>query len=219
MATEVALSPLLFYQKPEIGTTRSLRTSDDNSAPLQLAFPDGSVGLGVLAEKPPAAAPAAGEDYVAVVISGPEDSEADINDRRAMKTAFYVTAFVNIVLTSILFACATTTDPSLVEPYSPSSNPGVFTKVSSVRITVQSVSFGFVIASTALGCISAACENSLGLSAYALAVILNVVLGTSALPYFVYSLRYVIDIFLLYFALVLRSKVSMTFLPTHIHRH
>ena len=77
----------------------------------------------------------------------------------------------------------------------------------------ETLNFAATLVILVVGIASTLFEVVLGLSAFAFALALNFLLGTSSLPYFVYSFRYVPDIFLIYLALVLRSKLQCTFLP------
>ena len=110
-------------------------------------------------------------------------------------------------------------DSSLVEQYSSFGVPSVFSKISHDRRSIENINFAFIIVTLVVGIFSVVFENTLGISAYSISVVLNFVLGTSALLCFTFSLRYFFDLCLLYFALVMRSKLVFTFFPIQVTRH
>ena len=93
----------------------------------------------------------------------------------------------------------------------------VFQQVPVERRYIEDVSFYCLLVATILGAAAALLESPLGLSAYALCCALNFLLGTNALPYFLFCFRYAFDLWLLYLALLLRSKLVMCFLNIRIH--
>jgi hypothetical protein len=215
----LVISPLLYFKNPEIGIGRNSGQSGEAQAPLQIAYPDGTVGIGLAVPKSPSASDANQREHVpAVVVSGPEFSEADIRERTGIKVAFIILAAVNLICTALMFADAPNVDISNSNPItSPNYVQAVFEKVSKSRTEPERLNFAFTVLIILLGSVSIIFDSVIGLSMYALGCLLNILLGTAALPVYAYSLRYVFDIGLLYFALVQRSKLMFTFLPTHIH--
>lgn len=212
----ISINPLLYFQKPEIGSNN--RSEDTFIPPIQIAFPDGGFGIGssiinASNRNPEQVLP---ENDV-IILSGPEATDVDVNERRSLKVAIVFLAVVNILFTATLFAYAQTVDTSLVEDAT-TTTPAVFQQVSQHRTSIERINFIFVIFSLCMGIVSVVLEIPLGVSAYCLAIVLNFILSTSVLPYFSYSFRYFLDLALLYFSLVFRTKIVFTFLPTHIHR-
>lgn len=149
-----------------------------------------------------------------MIASRPELLTSDIRHKYALKLALILLAVFNIILTCILYYDADHVDPSKVETSNMSGGlPSIFQVVSNHRTRVEKVNFAFVLVILSIGIISAIIELSIGLAGFALALALNFLLGTSSLPYFVYSFRYIVDIFLIYLALVLRSRIDLAFLP------
>ena len=211
---ELSINPLLYYQKPEIGSNR--RSDENFVPPIQVALPDGGVGIGLSILKPIAHEEIHLQND-AIILSGPENADIDNMERRSLKVVFLSMAIVNFILTSILFFSARTVDPSLVEVLN-SETPSIFQQISATRTATENWNYAGIIIVLFIGALSVIFESALGVSAYCLSVMLNFILSTSALPYFVFSSRYVLDLAMLYFALVFRTKIMFTFLPTHVHR-
>jgi hypothetical protein len=207
----ISVKPIKYYQKPVIGNDTS-----SNVPPIQLVFQGGGFGLGVAAKEHNVVDPAVNREYP-VILSGPEFSDWDELEKRGLQLTFLVLAVVNLVVTCLMFIRADTVDPSKVEP-SVSSLPEAFELVASLRRQIEVNNFAFVILTLLIGTSSVLLDIPLGISAYAFSVVLNFLLGTSALPYFVYSLRYILDVFMLYIALVHRSRLTYTFLPVRVRR-
>lgn len=229
----ILLPPMLYFQKPKLGPlgrsvggSSSVNTSKN---PLQVAFPSGGFGLGLpnsQTHRPEAHAEDSDEVFVA---SEPENFDIDILERRYIIYSFIALGMVNLIITSVMYNSASTFNSSNVVPAKLPDMPMdddapflgahfMFQEVPLERRPIESTYYTFLILATILGMLSALVESPLGLSAYALTVPLNFLLGTSALPYFLFSLRYVFDLWMLYAALVLRSKLCMNFLNMHVHR-
>jgi len=147
-----------------------------------------------------------------VLASGPDESDPDQLSFRGLQIAFYILGLINIVITSYLFFRADAIDFSRVEVRL-RTMPQVFGVTSSERRRVEEVNYAFTLLLIVLGCTSVLFRNVPGISAYSLSVILNFLLGTSSLPYFMYSFRYLFDLAMLYIGLVIRSRLMVTFLP------
>lgn len=209
------LSELLYYQKPTLGPVRS-RTAQKQ--PLQVTFPSGAYGIAI-----PSNVIAASEDAVpndsVVIASESENDEWDIRERRWITAALLCVALVNLIITSLMFQNAHLTNPSnVVESDDANSLPFPFEVVPTTRRPIENMFFAFLILSIIGGSVSAVFENVLGLSAYGLTVVIMYFCGTAAMPNFVFSFRSVFDIWMLYLALVLRSKLIFNLLPLRI-RH
>jgi hypothetical protein len=212
------IQPLSYSQKPEIGSYGSNQNDNKLLIPLQVAYPNGGFGIGISALKLKQDEMNDGRLHdTAVIISGPENTTSDIYERKSLATAFILLALINFIITILLFVRADKVDTSKVETYH-RNTPTVFGKVSSHRTPIEKLNFSFIIITLFEGVLSCYFESALGLSAYATSVLLNIILGTASLPYFVYSFRYIFDFAMLYIALVYRAKLAYTILPTHIHR-
>jgi hypothetical protein len=207
------INPLTYFQKPAIGHDNN----NEDLTPVEIIFPTGGVALGIAMKNPDAENALNASNNLGVLASAPAYSEFDIVEKRSLKLAFLVAGIVNLILTILLYAYADSADSSKVESGT-GFLPFTLEQVSSERRPIEQVSFAFTIILLVLGMISALYEFSLGLSAYCLGIMLNFFLGTSALPFLVYSFRYILDIGMLYFGLVLRSRLLYTFLPLHLHR-
>lgn len=209
----IVLNPLLHYKKPEIRNNSNGNTK--TVTPLQIAFPTGGSGIGVPAFVARPQEEIQRDRDGAVIISANTHDEYEQLDLRYIKFAFILFAIFNFIVTALMYFGATHADPSSVSPFKGGS-PSVFEKPSPDRPSIQQINFGFFLGLLAMGCLSAIGESALGLSMYALAITLNFLLGTSALPYYLFSMRYLVDIVMLYLALVIRSRVMYLYLPTKI---
>jgi hypothetical protein len=238
----ILLPPMLYFQKPKLGplgrragSSSSSKNAAADKNPLQVAFASGGFGLGLPSSTNRRDSEDDGLDVVdqVFVASEPENFDIDILERRNIIYGYLFLGVVNLVVTSILYHQAGTVDPSNVIPGSSSNGgvgggsmvgvpysgaPFVFQEVPLERRPVEVTSYTFMVICTLVGMVSAVMESPLGLSAYALSVVLNFLIGTSALPYFLFLLRYLVDLWMLYAALVLRSKLVMNYLGMHIHR-
>ena len=212
--SEAEINTLIYYQKPCIGNEQTSRSV----TPIQLLFPNG-FGLGIPVKEStvnPLSAQETDRNF-GVLASGPERTNADRLPLRGLQATFLVLAAFNIVITSLLMFDADNVDTGKVmSKTAPLTR--IFDAVSSERRNVENVNYAFSIVIILIGSISVLFENCLGVSAYCLATLLNFLLGTSALPYFVYSFRYIFDLTMLYIALVLRSRLMFTFLPLQTRR-
>jgi hypothetical protein len=208
------LSELLYYQKPNLGPVRR----GTQKQPLQVTFPSGAYGIAI-----PSNVIASSEDSVpndsVVIASESENDEWDIRERRWITAALLCVALVNLIITSLMFQDAHMVNPSnVVESDDANPLPLPFEVVPETRRYIENVFFAFLILSIIGGSVSAVMENVLGLSAYGLSVVIMYFCGTSAMPNFVFSFRSIFDIWMLYLALVLRSKLIFNLLPLRI-RH
>ncbi len=237
---DIMLPPMLYFQKPKLGpigrrvgsngnSSLSVSTAVKDKNPLQVAFASGGFGLGL----PNSTNSRTNDPLVDVVdkvfiASEPENFDIDILERRHIIYAFLLLGVVNLVITSMLYHQAGTVDKSNVVSMSSippretsasySGGPFVFEAVSLTRRPVEATSFAFMIICTLIGMVSALIESSLGLSAYALSVVLNFLIGTSAMSYYLFLMRYLVDLWMLYAALVLRSKLVVNFLGVNVQR-
>jgi hypothetical protein len=207
--SEISTS-LIYYQKPTIGNERGIRSPP----PVQLAFPGHGFGLGIPVKEvnDSAADQSARENSFGILASGPENTGADLEYFRALQTIFIVLGLFNIVISGLLIGNADVVDVSkVVAKTSPS--PEWFQAVPENRRRIENVDFAFSIIIILFGMASVLMKSCLGVSAYCLATLLNFLLGTSALPYFMYSFHYILDFAMLYAALLLRARLMFTFLP------
>lgn len=208
----MTINPLTFYQKPAIGT----KVYD--ATPVQIVFPSGNFGIGIAASETVTQSPSPQLDLEsAVLASGPEHTGVDMKELVGLKLAFILLGIVNIIITSIMYFRAREVDVSNVVR-DISEPPRVFDQVSNSRTSAENAYYAFSILIIVMGMAASFFNHALGLSAYAIGIMLIFFLGTAALPYFIFSARYVFDVFMLYFALVQRSRLIFTFLPlTHGH--
>ena len=222
---------LIYYQKPCIGNERGSRTAP----PVQLIFPEGGFSLGIPVKESINTAtitPQERDNTFAVLASGPERSDTDLKQIYGLQLTFLVLAIFNIVISSALYFNAPIVDTSKVSPsLSPSIGFNVGAElivewralticiqlVRNNRREIENVDYAFTMIIIIMGSLAVIFETALGISAYCLAILLNFLLGTSSLPYFTYSVRYIFDMFMLYIALVLRTRLMYTFLPLELH--
>jgi hypothetical protein len=206
-----------YYHKPSLGTISSGRNGKPDNGPVQIISSLGSVGIGIPNKQPNlnGAFDASQDETNTVICSGPEDSNEDIDHLRSIIFAFLFLAAVNILITSLLYGYADIVDTSQVEYKVITDNVllSTFDEISESRREIEVTNFIIVISTIIFGSISCITQNTLGLSIYCMAVCLNFILSVGSLPYFVYSFRYFFDIVMLYFALILRAKLSYFFLP------
>lgn len=201
---------MIFFQKPILGPT-GLKSNRGNE-PLQVSFPSGSIGLGIPAVSPDRAE---GSDSTIVIIaSGPEESMMDIRERRIIIFTYLLLCAVNIILTFLMYFEAKMIDLTKLDATNSLSN--VYQELPPNRPFIERINFGFTIFILIYGAVSVINENPLGISIYAFSITLNFLLGLSAIPYFIYSLRYFLDTWMLYLALVLRSKLVLSFLHFNV---
>jgi hypothetical protein len=209
---EISVNPLTYYQKPAIG-----QDHHEDLSPVQILFPTGGFGLGIAFKNPEHEHHGRERNTYGVITSAPTNSELDQTEKRGLVLTFMIIGVVNIILTTLMYVYADSADYSKVEPGT-GFLPFTFEQVPSTRRNIERINFGFTIFILGLGMISVLIENTLGLSGYCLAIILNFFLATSSLPYLVFSFRYILDVGMLYIGLVIRSRFMYTFLPLHINR-
>ena len=106
-------------------------------------------------------------------------------------------------------------DPASNQPYV-SYVSSVFDKPNPTRPQVVTAVFICFLIRVILGCLFVVFESGLGLTIFYMATMLELVLGTSVLPYYLYSYRYILDMILVYIALIMRTRVMYSYLPTRI---
>ena len=98
------VNPLTYYQKPLIGNERLGQSPQEHYPPVQLIFPTGGFGIGVIPknENRTAAANTNNDNFV-IVTSAPMIEEADNVERLWLKIAFCSLAVANLIITSLMF--------------------------------------------------------------------------------------------------------------------
>ena len=207
----ISLKNFLYYQKPVIGLSETT-----NSTPVQIIYPmTGEVAIGVPVKDNNSNN---NENRSRVlqkvtIASGPEDASIDQFYRTGIVIAFVFFAFINFAVTICLYVKATVADPSKVEfPSTTSNPPNDFQAISIDRRPIEKINFAFTLIIIIIGTLSSIFQNVLGLSAFSMATTLNFILSPTALPYFVYSVRFILDFIMLYLALLLRSKLAFSYL-------
>jgi hypothetical protein len=208
------INPLVFYQKPAIGS----KVYD--ATPVQIVYPTGNFGIGIAASESAPTQPNPAEDLEnSVLASGPEYTPADRKEISVLKLAFILLGVANIIITSLMFFDARMANPSNVVRDT-AEVPRMYDRVSNHRSDAENAYYAFTILILLLGMVSSYFDHALGLSAYAIGIMLLFFLGTASLPYFIFAARYILDAFMLYFGLVQRSRLIFTFLPmSHLHGH
>lgn len=233
--TSIKNHVFLYYKKPSIGSVSF--TSKTNQPPVEIIFtPNKSVALGMPfkalssttagSSHPINITPFANEvtntsANAAVVCSGPEFTPSDILQKKSLILSFVSLAIVNIFITCYLYSSAGTADASKVYYPAAASSfinaPNTFQIVPKDRRGIESVNFAFTLIVLFIGIASTIIETSLGVSIYCIAITINFMLNAVSLPYFLYSLRLILDMIMLYFALVIRTRLVYSFLPVHVH--
>lgn len=218
---DIELQALVYYQKPVVGNSNN---KNKNLAPVQIIYPSGGFGLGIPVIDIDAnnnENANTREQTCGVIASAPEFTDFDKYHLKVLKFTFLSLAIANIVITCLMYTNATTVDPSKVEDITYGGLPVVFQDVSRNRNKTEKANFACLIIILLIGFFSVLFEFTLGISTYCFAICLNFILGFVTVPYFVYSFRYIFDVFMLYIALVIRSRLVVTFLPLytpHVHR-
>ena len=211
---DILVNPLTYYQKPAIGQDQT-----EDLSPVQIIFPNGGFGIGIAMKNPDTEINGNHDGItVGVLASAPTTTELDRKERRGLLIGFLIIGVVNIVLTSLMFGYADIAESSAVEP-STGFLPTSLERISSSRRSSEVINFAFTIIIMCLGMISAITDSALGLTGYCFGIILNFFLATPAVPAFVYSFRYILDVGMLYIGLILRSRLLYTFLPINLHRN
>jgi len=214
----ISFGLMQFFQKPVMGPVLGNQQKKKPS-PVQLAFASGNFGLGLPVKSSNDDDDLDNSSDVCVVCSEPESFLIDILERRSLIFTFVVVGIFNLVITCSMYAYADTTDISrVVDSIDSNELTHVFQSVASTRRPIEQTSMFFLTFFTVLGIFSALLESALGLSAYSLYVTVNFLLGVSAIPSFVFGFRYLFDVWMLYLALVLRSKLTMTFLQLNMNQ-
>lgn len=159
---------------------------------------------------------------VAVICTGPEETIMDRHHIKAISLTFICLALINFIITILMFYHVSRLDASLVvKPSIPADHsnaqvPNSFQLVPRITNNNENANFAFILINLIIGVVSVYKGNSLGISIYCIFIVFNFIFSTSALVNFVYSLRYLLDAFLLYFALIIRAKMVYNFLPVHV---
>jgi hypothetical protein len=117
--------------------------------------------------------------------------------------------FINILFTSLLFFNADGVDNSKVSTYGDISTHRISTHRSSPEI----ICYVLTIINLVYGQLSVTFLSSFGLTTYTLGSLLLFFIGYVYMPYFLYCIRYLIDVVQIYIALTIRSKLMYCFLP------
>jgi len=145
------------------------------------------------------------------IASYPEHSIADEKDRRSLIWLFYTLGFANIIITALLYAFATKADGSKLNS-SENYLPSQLDRVANSRTPAEQEMFAFTILTILLGIISSVQKFPLGISVYILSTAIIFFCSASSIPYFVFSLRYILDGLMIYVAFALRARLIVNFL-------
>lgn len=203
---------LLYFKKPDIGG--NIATYDSDNKPIQIQFPNGALGIGISSSSANSSNAELQASGIITMASANESNPSDMMYLRGLEALIYGTCFINLVITCLLYANASTSDVSKSSAYV--GSPYIFGHIPKHRTPEQGVNFGFTLLILLLGGISTFFQSSLGLASYSLAITLNFVLGTFSLPNFVYASRYVLDLFMLYLVFLYRKRLGVAFLSADV---
>jgi hypothetical protein len=212
--TNHIINPLLFSTKAS-GTNHQSRRGrgQEPPLPLQIINPIGNFGIALPLFNKRTRHEDGQFNMQTVIISGPEDEEEDRKKLFFLVVSFILLAILNITLSTVLFVYPNSVDISKVLPASVFNvNQLSFVEIESQRSSAENALFYSTITNLCIGILSAVFKQPLGLSCYVLCVLLIFFLGFTSIPYFLYMIRYPLDAFLAYVALVLISRLKVNFL-------
>lgn len=210
----INIGKLLYYQKPVIGNINEPYAQDNQ--PIQIIYPSGNLGLGISESINSSTSNNDRSSHIGAIMSIPENNLVDINHRKSIVYVFIIIFLINMIMTILLYHNIASLDLSKVENGFSGSN-FVFGIILETRSNSENAAFVFTLVLLIIGFFGAILEHPTILSIFVYTILLNFILGTQALPSYVYSFRYFLDFIMIYLALKLRSKCSVTFLPVHIH--
>ncbi len=203
----ILVNRLLYHKKAAIGITTNVEND-----PIQIAFPNGTYSLGfVVNHREEEENVQEDRQLNTIVCATPENNPADKKQINTLVILFTALMIINLVISCLLFADASNVYNIKVD-HSEYILPNAFTAVPSERTFNQKVQFAFIIITLLIGQYSVFVLSPLFISVYVLSVVLNFFLGMSTIPYFVYSLRYVLDAMMIQVALEIKNKITMSFL-------
>lgn len=211
LARKFPVSDMKYFQKPVLG-----RKKKKIAQPIQVAFPNGGFGIAIPTNNSTEEDRSFDMDMDVVIASESENAELDVAERSGIKLIFIFVGVCNLIITCCMYEYADTVDTSRVVFISPDTEralPSLFDQVSVHRRHIENVYFSFILLGIFLGLGSISYDNVLGISSYVFMVVIGFFMGTSALPYFAFSFRYLFDLWMVYLALIQRSKLSVTYLP------
>jgi hypothetical protein len=210
----VPVNPMMYYVKQSLDRNRG---DDDNHAPLQIAFADGTCGLALPfnSKSNNSQNESRERNFIGrvAVSSHPENSTESHLRQNNLIITFECLAFLNLVTSSILFAYAETIDGSKIGAKDGSSNiSGSFEVVDANRSDSENAVFAFSIIVLFLGSYAAATRWSFGLSIYILCVMIIFICSMPNAPYFMYCFRYFFDLIMIYLAQQLKSHIVINYI-------
>ena len=215
--TEHVISPLLFSSKSSGTNSRQSQSGQEPPPPLQVINPRGSYGIAL-----PIFNKRTNHDEMdrfninTVVVSGPEDSEIDKKKLKFTIISFILLGFVNIICTCLLYLYPNSMDISKVLPLAEDNiNQLAFVEIPNERSNGEVVLFYATLVNICIGIVSAFYRQPTGIACYLLTAILIFFIGFPSIPYFFYVIRYCLDAFQAYVALVLKSQLTVNFLKIH----
>jgi len=214
--TTHTINPLLFSSKSS-GTNNSRQRGQEPPQPVQIINPIGNFGIGLpLYTKRNTREDENRYNLHTVVVSGPEDEDVDRKKLMKLVVSFVLIATVNIVATCLLYYYPNSMDLSKVLPATEYNvNQLSFVEIDEDRSTGEAALFVATLLNIVIGVVSAVFKQPLGLAAYILLVLLIFFLGLMSIPYFFYSMRYVLDAYQGYLALCLVNSLTVDFLKIH----
>ena len=200
--------------------SRNDMRDDERQSPLQILHPNGEIGIGIplLDTNSNAVEEEARACKNIVLVSPPSNTASSRAYLKAIIFWFTVLYTTNVIVTIFLYKYANKVDMSLVQnkyvfPIKP------FQSVSNTRDFNDYTHFITTIAIISFGELSVLSKNPFGLSIFSAAIFLNFLFGITAIPYFLYAVRFLLDFVMLYLSFALRSKIILNFLPIKVYRH
>lgn len=223
----VKIHPFLYYHKETISHSgNNTAKLIESKRAIQIIFTDGTQGIGTPLPEGNIdnnENENSSEEYGFVITADTVDNiqqqHLEYRYRRAVVFAFTTINIINALCTCLLFYYGVQSDQTAVQKPQSSWPPSTSQAISSYRSNEQVTSFIIIIVILIIGQLAVTFEHILGLSLFCLGIALNFVFSIPFLPFFLYSVRYILDFILLYFAMALRSKLFLHFIHVQTHYH
>lgn len=216
----LAAHPMLFYRRATTDDHASFTGDATNHSlsPIQVIYANGEISLGIPIARDDTRNITERQDVTRrniIIASPPDNSSTDIRCRRLLKFCFTFLFILNVVSSFFLYQLADRVDTTLVQ--SNTNEPPVTLQiVSRFREPNENALFSLTILILCIGEAAVLTENILVIAFFSLAIILNFFFSIPNLPYFIYCVRYFLDIAMLYLGLALKSKLSYNYVSARI---
>jgi len=189
----------------------------ENLKPLQIIFPSGKIALGIPSEVENRESRPRSGMINFVVTSPPENLGIDGQSKDFLKFLFTILTVINIVVTILLYIYPYDADCSLVQT-SQSNFPSSLERPRNINVVNRTAYVVITLLLLIIGNISVLSEFVLGMTIYALGILFVFFFGIPFSPSFIYTFRFVFDMFSLYVCLFLRTKLVVNYLPRRFRR-